>query len=194
MSTHKHNPENSITGRIIVRAFWLWTAITAVAETIFGQLGHEEPRRPDVQFEHSDVSARGVVLTGVCILLGTWIICASIYLFFEHFAHQHQVESPSPLPVTAGASHAVPLPPEPRLQESPSRDLQEVRTAAESELHKYGWVDRGKGTVTIPIEHAIDLVVQRGIPAQKTIPNLFYQPSAGSPLTGFEGKVEPEPR
>jgi hypothetical protein len=49
--------------------------------------------------------------------------------------------------------------------------------------------------VTIPIERAMDLLVQRGIPPQKAPPpNMFYQPRAGTRLTGLEGKVEPEPR
>jgi hypothetical protein len=56
-------------------------------------------------------------------------------------------------------------------------------------------VDKQKGIVALPIDRAIQIVAQRGIPPQKAPANLqLSQPQAGTRLTGFEGKVEPEPR
>jgi hypothetical protein len=54
--------------------------------------------------------------------------------------------------------------PEPRLQSLPARDLEKLRTAEEKELHSYGWIDRSAGIVRIPIERAMELIVQRGLP------------------------------
>ena len=56
-------------------------------------------------------------------------------------------------------------PPEPRLQPNPARDLREMRAAEEQLLHQYAWIDPDKGIVRIPIERAMDLIAQRGLPA-----------------------------
>ena len=36
----------------------------------------------------------------------------------------------------------------------------------EKELYSYGWVDEKAGTVHIPIERAMDLIAQRGLPVR----------------------------
>jgi hypothetical protein len=146
---------------------------------------------PDVHFEHSDVNARGVVLTAAGILLVTWLCVGLLYFFFQYLSNIHkQAESVQ----AAATATKIQLPPEPRLQRSPQRDLHEYISTSEAALHSYQWSDRQKGTVSIPIDRAMDLIVQRGIQPQKTPPKLFYTPQQGSRLTGFEGKVEPEPR
>lgn len=153
-----------------------------------------ELKHADVHFEPSDIHGRGVIWTGIGVLVVVWLIGGVLYFLFEYFAKARSEESGSPLPITAQVGHEVPLPPEPRLQESPRHDLQEVRAAAESALNSYSWVDRQKGIVAIPIDRAIDLVAQRGIPSKKAPPNMFFVPRAGDRLTGFEGKPEQEPR
>ena len=59
------------------------------------------------------------------------------------------------------------LPPEPRLQTQPLEDLRRLRAEEEAVLTGYGWVDRPKGVVRIPIERAMALVLQKGLPARK---------------------------
>jgi hypothetical protein len=56
--------------------------------------------------------------------------------------------------------------PEPRLQVSPPLDLQELRAREDAELNSYGWIDRTSGVVRIPIDRAIDIIVQTGVPAR----------------------------
>ena len=57
-----------------------------------------------------------------------------------------------------GAATTRTVPPEPRLQVTPSQDLDAIRKAEIDRLSSYGWVDRKAGVVHIPIERAIDLV------------------------------------
>lgn len=151
-----------------------------------------EPRHQDIHFERTDISARGVLITGASVLGGLWVLCGVVYLCFVLLAHHRAEVSPPPLPIE---EHGNPMPPEPRLQNSPRQDLKAMRTREDWELNHYSWVDKGKGTVAIPIERAIEIVAQRGIPSQPKPPNLtLSQPQDGTRLTGFEGKVEPEPR
>jgi hypothetical protein len=151
-----------------------------------------EPRHEQTHFEHSDVFGRGVVITGILVFVGVWITAAVVLLFFNWLKHEHDVTSPPPLPAQL---HGNPMPPEPRLQTSPRQDLKAMRTNEDWNLSHYAWVDKSAGRVSIPIDRAIEIVAQRGIPPQKTPAGVnLSQPQAGTRLTGFEGKVEPEPR
>ena len=58
------------------------------------------------------------------------------------------------------------LPPLPQLQAHPESDLEELRAKDQQELDSYGWVDRTRGIVHIPIEKAMDLILERGLPAR----------------------------
>ena len=46
--------------------------------------------------------------------------------------------------------------------------LNQLRGTEDAILSSYGWVDRQKGIVRIPIDRAIELVLQRGLPARQT--------------------------
>jgi len=54
--------------------------------------------------------------------------------------------------------------PEPKLQVDPNRELAEMRRDEQKQLTSYGWVDRSRGTVHMPIDRALDLTLQRGLP------------------------------
>jgi hypothetical protein len=150
------------------------------------------PCNEEVDFEPSDINIRSTFISGVSALIGIWAIVGLIYFLFAYLAHERTVSSPPPLPIEA---HGNPLPPEPRLQPSPHKDLIKMRTREEWELSHYFWIDKTKGKIAIPIERAMDIVAARGIPPQKQPPNLVLsQPEAGTRQTGFEGKVAPEPR
>jgi len=65
---------------------------------------------------------------------------------------------PSPL-----AETRQPLP-EPRLQVVPAQDLQQMRAAEDAVLSSYDWVDEAAGFVRVPIDRAIELLLERGLP------------------------------
>jgi hypothetical protein len=46
-------------------------------------------------------------------------------------------------------------------------DLQNYRDGQREQLESYGWVDKEGGVVRIPIERAMDLVIERGLAAEK---------------------------
>ena len=52
----------------------------------------------------------------------------------------------------------------PRLQLSAPADLQAFRTREAAELNSYGWVNQSSGIVHIPIERAMELVLEKGLP------------------------------
>lgn len=54
--------------------------------------------------------------------------------------------------------------PGPRLQISPRMDLHYFRAQEDKQLTNYAWVDRSAGVVRVPIERAMELVLERGLP------------------------------
>lgn len=116
-----------------------------------------EPR-----YEKRDVRPRTIaalVLGLAALTVGTALLMWGSFVFFQKRA-ERAAEPPSPLregPV---------LPPPPRLQVAPEVDLQAVRRREEERLQSYGWINREAGVVRIPIERAMELLLQRGVPVR----------------------------
>jgi hypothetical protein len=55
---------------------------------------------------------------------------------------------------------------QPLLETDERDELNNFRTQEEIQLNSYGWVDQKAGVVRIPIERAMQLVAQRGLPAR----------------------------
>jgi hypothetical protein len=128
------------------------------------------PRGVDVAIGHEerDVAARPIALSvvGLAILAGAAFV--AMLLLFNVFAklQARWTDKPSPLAATYGPKE----PPEPRLQTDPLKDLLDLRARDAAALQGYGWVDRGAGTVRIPIARAIDVLAERGLPARSPAP------------------------
>jgi hypothetical protein len=56
-----------------------------------------------------------------------------------------------------------PLPPQPRLQVRPKADLDVLHATEQQRLTSFGWVDRNRKIVRIPIVRAMGLLVERGL-------------------------------
>ncbi len=152
--------------------------------------GPTEPVDPTTRFESGDLNAKAVFLTGVGVLLGVWVVVVLVYPYFTYLAHEGAGGESAPV-----ARQSNPAPPEPRIQANPTSDLNQFRAWEKSQLNSYHWVDRANNVVSIPIDQAIKIVAQRGIPPQPAPDaKTYFDPHAGTRLTGFEGKVEPEPR
>jgi hypothetical protein len=57
--------------------------------------------------------------------------------------------------------------PEPQLETNERNQLNKVRLGEENTLYTYDYIDKNAGTVRIPIDRAMDLIAQRGLPVQK---------------------------
>ncbi|MDE3201199.1 MAG: hypothetical protein KGN79_09805 [Acidobacteriota bacterium] len=82
--------------------------------------------------------------------------------------------------------------PTPRLQlDDGEQDIVDLHQREDLLLNHYTWVDQGKGTVRIPIERAMELIAQRGLPVapattQAPLMTGDHRPTLTMPLTnGF---------
>jgi hypothetical protein len=114
--------------------------------------------------EARDVRFRPIVaagLTGVVVVVLAFVVVRWLFAFY--LARDARLGPPAnPL----AASYGRELPPEPRLQANPLLDIAQLRAAEDAILEGYGWVDRKQGVVRIPIERAIELTAERGLPAR----------------------------
>ncbi len=116
-------------------------------------------------FELSDIKARTVTFAGLALSAGLMI--AGLLLSWALFAiFKTQAPVPDAHPETFVAIDTTALPPVPRLQSDPHVVLVPFIRSQDSILASYGWVSKDSGIVHIPIERAMELVVQKGLPVQ----------------------------
>jgi hypothetical protein len=77
--------------------------------------------------------------------------------------------------------------PSPRLQTTPYVDLKAFRAAEDAVLQGYSWVDRNAGVAQIPVDRAIDLIVEKGMPTPPPAPPVPLATPGTAPLTAPPG-------
>jgi len=123
----------------------------------------DEPRNPNVHHEPDDVNAVALTKFGLSMSALIVIFLFGLWGMFEYLKNR---EAELSLPQSPSAMvNAQKLPPEPRLQSHPAMDMRNLRSEQEKLLHQYAWIDPDKGIVRIPVERAMDIIAQRGLPA-----------------------------
>lgn len=123
-------------------------------------------------YETTDVRIRPFVLILVG-LFGTALIGSFVlYFAFSWYSTRLLTSQVQPAPL----ARITQVPPAPRLQISPRQNLQTMLAEHNQRLNSYGWVDQTTGTAHIPIERAMDLIIERGLPARSPGPGLVQAP------------------
>jgi hypothetical protein len=110
--------------------------------------------------ERTDADLRKVLLFGVGLAVIIVAACLAMWITFIYLNAHQPPTGPPPSPLATGRR----LPPEPRLQVSETEDIGKVVAEEDKQLSSYGWVDKDGGVAHIPIERAMDLILERGIP------------------------------
>ena len=135
----------------------------------------EHGRNPETEYEHRDLGAKGIYsfLFGLAVF-GVIIhyALAGMYNLLDRYETKHQPPlNPLVTPVERKSRQVPPDTlmkfPEPRLEVNERTELQGVILSQEQRLNSYGWVDEKAGVVRIPIERAMQLIAQRGLPTRQ---------------------------
>ena len=121
--------------------------------------------KPIRSHETSDASVRNLLIFGAglsLVVIAGLVVSRAVFRYFV--GHQGLGPPASPF------ENVRTLPPEPRLQVTAPMDLKQYKGAQDGILNSYGWVDRQAGVVRIPIERAMDILLQRGFPVRATTP------------------------
>jgi hypothetical protein len=130
--------------------------------------------------EPAGVNARGVVYFAIGLMV-TLVIClfvtGGLFRHFRNLAIARDQQSKKSA-VVASVMTGRPYFPSPHEQFSPQLDLQYFTEQQERGLNSYGWIDRKAGVVQIPIDRAMDLVLQRGLPSRSGSNTVTSGPSS----------------
>jgi hypothetical protein len=151
------------------------------------ELNHSHTN-PGTSFEREDLSTRGVFvfMIGLSIVgLVIYFIIVGMYSFLDNYEHA-QMTAASPLapstvtPGTDVTSRRIPYDPgkgdyvsrkfsengAPLLEYDERGQFKKFVLDQEDQLNSYGWVDQNAGVAHIPIDRAMDLVVEHGLPVR----------------------------
>jgi hypothetical protein len=113
-------------------------------------------------YEKSDAHLKSVAML-VALTVGLTLVgVVSMFFLFGYIVERDASRDtpPSPLAGTRAPYTG------PRLQVAPPQDMKEMEAAEQEVLESYSWVDPESGIVRIPIERAIDLLAERGLPTR----------------------------
>jgi hypothetical protein len=108
-------------------------------------------------YEKGDVHFRGVLIFAVALVVGvvlTLVLVGGMIALLAQSSPSSMRASPTGTPTV--------VPPPPVLQAQPWEDLRHYREEQSRILSNYAWTDREAGILRIPIERAMELVVERG--------------------------------
>jgi hypothetical protein len=119
----------------------------------------------EVVHEERDVIVGAILRYG----LGLFVIAAAAHLLLWWLlgVYERQNERAQTQVYPMAASQQDRLPPEPRFQQDPQQEMQDLRAKQKALLEGYGWANKDAGVARIPIEEAMRLIVERGLPARE---------------------------
>jgi hypothetical protein len=145
------------------------------------------PTPPGAKYEHTDIDPgigyRFAGWLAVSVVLGGAIVYGTFWFFEGNERATQSAAQTFPLAASRPTE-----PPAPRLQTQPFKDIYLLRLGENEKLGSYGWVDKQNGIVHLPIDRAMELTLQQGLPARATVPDgmntVVEDSSAGRTRTG----------
>lgn len=134
--------------------------------------------------EKSDAPVRTIVVSLIGLAIGGFVVYLVVAGMWHYFTAKEEHPTATPYPYGRVPRE---LPPNPRLQVTPYLDWDRYRQEEMHRLSSYGWTDQGAGKVHIPIDRAMDIVAQRGLPtrtpgATQTPPRQGQRKEANEPV------------
>ena len=151
--------------------------------------GHQHESPAGIHHETSDVHVRPLAWLGVGLAVLVVISIVAMKGVFEFLDRQQAQNDVAPPPMMTQRPQQ---PPEPRLQTTPVPNRKLIVEQENKQLTTYGWVNTESGVVRIPVDQAMKLLAERGLPAR----NESIQPSAVSgqrTATGSRASSETKP-
>ena len=127
------------------------------------------PRHSDVSFEERDVKVGTIYWYLIALGLAT-VAALIICIFILRFTSNLAASSDTPPPPSREAL-GKDYPPEPRLQGIPGHEFdaqKDLRYKLKADLdanEKLEWIDKKAGIAQIPVEDAMKIIAEQGLPA-----------------------------
>jgi len=124
------------------------------------------PTPPGAKYEHTDIDAavgyKFALWLFVSMIVSLGIVYGTFWFFEGRERAANQAAQKYPLAATMPRRE----PSGPQLQKQPFKDIYTLRQGENDKLSSYGWVDKDGGVTRIPIDRAMEIMLQRGFPAR----------------------------
>ena len=152
---------------------------------------HEKPvATPPLNHELSDADPNPILKFLAFLVVGSTVIALLLVPFYNYLERREAAEKTTRYPLSLTGVER-PAPPPPRLQTYPFQDIKELRQHDKPLVGAYEWIDQNAGTVRIPVDRAMDLLAERGLPYRKGgQPSAAAAPGAGSSGAGGAGAAQ----
>jgi hypothetical protein len=119
------------------------------------------PTPPGAQYEHTDIDPAIGYKFALWLAVAMLLSFGIVYGVFRFFDSRQQTanETAQQYPLAVGVTRPNPSP---FLQTQPFKDIYTLRADETQKLSSYGWVDKEGGVTRIPVERAMELMIQRG--------------------------------
>lgn len=159
-----------------------------------GEIHPEVYRNPEVNYDRTDMSVRGIVSFLIFLAISAVIIHLVLWGIYKSFAKGYISPERTANPIATSTRQ---LPqgdpvrtfPPPRLQPDPVADMNKFKVSEEEMLNSYSWVDQNAGIARIPVEQAIKAVAQQGLPTRPVPPDNAQTQSLQAPTVGSNGAM-----
>lgn len=108
-----------------------------------------------------DVNIKSVVWTGLVTAGVTALAFVLMWFLFKGMIAHKQSQDPVAMPMQI-EHEPVPLP-GPRLQATPEEELQQMNAQVDALVNHYSLIEGEEGYARIPVDQAMDLVLERGL-------------------------------
>jgi hypothetical protein len=161
----------------------------------------------DEGFERQDLSVQGIYAFLISLVVGGVLVYLVVLGLYKFMDARQRVRQPqlSPLVQSTEKDTRMVSPteitkfPEPRLERNERIEINDFRLKEEQALNSYGWVDEKAGVVRIPIERAMQLIAQRGLPTTPkagefppSAVNTANEAAARSDTSGMSSQTKPQ--
>jgi hypothetical protein len=124
--------------------------------------GHSEVDRnaaSDPGYETSDANTEAVM--GFLAVLFV-VLALTLFVTWRLFRHDDVADQqPAPASIFTNVRQ---IPSGPELEVNAREDYLKIYARQQQELETYSWADRSTGMVQVPIERAMDMLLQKGLP------------------------------
>ncbi|PWT88863.1 MAG: hypothetical protein C5B54_09910 [Acidobacteria bacterium] len=110
------------------------------------------------QPKHGQLNIPALALILVFVVISAIVVHVGVWFFFHFLVGIEAKSDPHRVPI---ASATEPMPPNPQLQVNPKQDFRQYMQKENEWLNSYAWIDSQKQTTRIPIDRAMQIVVQQ---------------------------------
>jgi hypothetical protein len=135
---------------------------------------HIHGQNEEMDFEREDLGAKPILIFLLGLIIGCVLVALvlkGLYSYLDRYENHHQpVENPLVQQTTTDTRNVdkgdIRKFPQPRLETDETTEINNFRMQEEQTLNSYGWVDQQAGVTRIPIDRAMVLLTQRGLPTR----------------------------